>query len=97
MFGEDNFHPHNCYLIFTLHKLDYNAPVLFVFNLCMSADIPADCDEAKSTYKMKYDGPRLIDPDGVDGDRAGNLPPALVHCDVKSHSHVGVTVLTHDK
>ena len=58
-------------------------------------DFPIDCDDAKfnNLYKVKEDGPQIIDIDGPDGP----TNPVLVHCDMESYPHVGITVIPHDK
>nr|XP_011437301.2 uncharacterized protein LOC105335200 isoform X1 [Crassostrea gigas] len=57
-------------------------------------DFPIDCDDAKfnTLYKVKEDGPQIIDIDGPDGP----ANPVLVHCDMESYPHVGITVIPHD-
>ncbi|OWF37427.1 uncharacterized protein LOC110467400 [Mizuhopecten yessoensis] len=52
-------------------------------------DIPKDCDEAKFRLNQKKDGALVIDIDGPDGDGE----PVLVHCDMETYPHVGVTVV----
>lgn len=63
--------------------------------LCIWTDFPIDCDDAKfnTLYKVKEDGPQIIDIDGPDGP----TNPVLVHCDMESYPHVGITVIPHDK
>ena len=56
-----------------------------------------DCDERKTRLNAKKDHVGLIDPDGPNGDSDGNLPPALVFCDVRTYPHVAVTILHHDR
>ena len=69
---------------------------IFVQNdFFLLTDFPIDCDDAKfnNLYKVKEDGPQIIDIDGPDGP----TNPVLVHCDMESYPHVGITVIPHDK
>ncbi|XP_033732371.1 uncharacterized protein LOC117321874 [Pecten maximus] len=52
-------------------------------------DIMKDCDEGKMKLGLEKSGPYHIDIDGPDGDGA----PVLVHCDMETYPHVGVTVV----
>ena len=60
--------------------MSVNSPPSFV------SDIPKDCDDAKSEFKVDSNRPLYIDPDGD-----GGSPPFLVYCDVDSFRHVGIT------
>lgn len=52
-------------------------------------DVMKDCDEIKQKLGVKKSGAQLIDIDGPDGDG----DPVLVHCDMETYPHVGVTVV----
>ncbi|XP_060071909.1 uncharacterized protein LOC132551782 [Ylistrum balloti] len=52
-------------------------------------DIPKDCDEAKHKLGQKKNTALIIDIDGPSGEGE----PVLVHCDMETYPHVGVTVV----